>query len=241
MLNWWRWMWRVQKSEVSKWVNTNFEWESFLWWSEKTGRRRMDFLQKRKRRQQPRFSKKRGCWKERRVCKRRKKAGKVQPNQRETSKKKERYIQKWQQKKKHGKNRCSRKRSKKENVTKKQDNTHKKGEVGKKDREKDEHAKTYKFVKMSNKKVKSFWKCRSVKYALQKEVIDREQEEKKDNRWTNRWTKRGGGHKEATHACKKWNVEEFLMQKERGLVVQKKNQRKWRKRKMSSRRRRSWK
>ena len=58
----------------------------------------------------------------------------------------------------------------------------KKEKLKKKDREKDEHAKTYKFVKMSNKKVKSFWKCRSVKYALQKEVIDREQEEKKDNR-----------------------------------------------------------
>ena len=33
---------------------------------------------------------------------------------------------------------------------------------------------------MSNKKVKSFWKCRSVKYVFQKEVIDREQEEKKE-------------------------------------------------------------
>ena len=35
-----------------------------------------------------------------------------------------------------------------------------------------------------------------------------QEEKKKDNRWTNRWTK--GGHKEVTHACKKWKVEEFF-------------------------------
>ena len=63
---------KSSRSEVSKWVNTNFQWQSFLWWSEKTGRRRKDFYQK-KRRQQTRFSKKRGFWKYWSVCERRKK------------------------------------------------------------------------------------------------------------------------------------------------------------------------
>ena len=40
----------------------------------------------------------------------------------------------------------------------------------------DEHGKTYKFEKMSNQKLKSLWKCRSVKYVF---LIDRQQEEKK--------------------------------------------------------------
>ena len=50
----------------------------------------------------------------------------------------------------------SRKRSKKENVQKTQEKTHKKGKIEKKTERKDEHAKTNKFVKMSNKKVKAF-------------------------------------------------------------------------------------
>ena len=58
---------------------------------------------------------------------------------------------------------------------------------------------------------------------FQKDFIDRENKRKKrkrnviemrkdevqkrDNRWTNGWTK---GHKEVTHACKKWKIEEFF-------------------------------
>ena len=99
-------------------------------------------------------------------------------------KKKKRYIQKVQQKKRNmGKNRFSRKRSKKENVQKKKrrEDTQKRRKIEKtkkqkKDREKDEHAKTYKFVNMSNKKVKSFRKCRSVKYVF---LIDRDNKKRK--------------------------------------------------------------
>ena len=50
------------------------------------------------------------------------------------------------------------KENKKGECPKTQENTHKKGKIEKKKKteRKDEHAKTYKFVKMSNKKVKSF-------------------------------------------------------------------------------------
>ena len=51
---------------------------------------------------------------------------------------------------------------------------------------KDKHAKTYKFVKMSSKKVKSFWKCRSVKYVFQKEVIDRDNKKRKKRQQVNK-------------------------------------------------------
>ena len=46
------------------------------------------------------------------------------------------------------------------------------------------------------------------------------EEKKRDNRWTNLWAK---GHTEVTHAWKKWEVEEifFLIQKEGEIVVQK--------------------
>ena len=111
-----------------------------------------------------------------------KKAGKVQPNQRESSKKKRDTFKSDNKKRNMGKTDVQ-ERDQKRRMSPKNRIIHtKKEKLKKKDREKDEHAKTYKFVKMSNKKVKSFWKCRSVKYALQKEVIDREQEEKKDNR-----------------------------------------------------------
>ena len=89
-------------------------------------------------------------------------------------KKKKRYIQKGQQKKKHRKNKCSiKKEIKKGECPKNTREDTQKWKNWKKDREKDEHAKTYKFVKMSNKKVKSFRKC---KYVF---LIDRDNKKRK--------------------------------------------------------------
>ena len=51
----------------------------------------------------------------------------------------------------------------------------------------DEHGKTYKFEKMSNQKLKSLWKCRSVKYVF---LIDRQQEEKKRQQMNKSMNKR---------------------------------------------------
>ena len=69
-------------------------------------------------------------------------------------------------------------RDQKRRMSKKHKRRHTKKGTLKKNREKDEHAKTYKFVKMSNKKVKSFRKCRSVKYVF---LIDRDNKKRKKN------------------------------------------------------------
>ena len=89
---------------------------------------------------------------------------------------------------------------KKENVQKTQENTHKKGKIEKKDREKDEHAKTYKCVKMSNKKVKKLLKMQKCQIRVSKR--QRQQEEKKRQQMNKSMNKKKGGHKEATPACK---------------------------------------
>ena len=78
------------------------------------------------------------------------------------------------------------KENKKGECTKTQENTQKKENFSKTER-KDKHAKTYKFVKMSSKKVKSFWKCRRVKYVFQKQVIDRDNKKRKKRQQMNKW------------------------------------------------------
>ena len=88
----------------------------------------------------------------------------------------------------------------------------KKGKIEKKDREKDEHAKTYKFVKMSNKKVKKLLKMQKCQIRVSKSHRQRQQEEKKKT--TDEQMYEQKGHKEATHACKKSEkLKSFLIQK----------------------------
>ena len=105
--------------------------------------------------------------------------------------------------------------NKKRECPKTQENTHKKWKIDKKRQR--ERTNMQKHTNLSNKKDKNFWKCRSVKYVFLTDR-DNKKRKKRDNRWTNRWTK--GGHKEVTHACKKWNVEEFFLYK-REIVVHK--------------------
>ena len=150
---------KSSRSEVSKWVNTNFQWQSFLWWSEKTGRRRKDFYQKKKGDSKHDLVKNVVFENTGEYVKGERKGRKSIIKSKRIFKKKKRDTFKKDNKKKRNMGKTdvqSRKRSKKENVQKTQEKTHKKGKIEKKDREKDEHAKTYKFGKMSNKKVKSF-------------------------------------------------------------------------------------
>ena len=72
-------------------------------------------------------------------------------------------------------------RDQKRRMSQKMDNTHKKRE--KKTERMDEHGKTYKFEKMSNQKLKSLWKCRSVKYVF---LIDRDNKKRKKRQQMNK-------------------------------------------------------
>ena len=180
---------KSSKTEVSKWVNT-FSMTKFFVMKWKTRKKEKGlFVQKKgDSKHRNNLAKNVVFEKERRVCKRRKK-GRNRIIKSKRIFKKKRYIQKGQQKRNHTKNRCSRKRTKKENVKKhKRIHTQKKEKWKKKKTERnDEHAKTYKFVKMSNNKVKSFWKCRSVKYVFQKQVIDRDNKKRKKRQQMNKW------------------------------------------------------
>ena len=108
------------------------------------------------------------------------------------------------------------KENKKGECPKTPENKHKKGKcLKKKNREK---GRTYKYVKMSNKKVKSFWKCRCV----QKEVIDRENKKRKKRQKMNKSINKRRTLRDVTHACKKWKVEESFDTKGKGNCCSKK-------------------
>ena len=86
------------------------------------------------------------------------------------------------------------KENKKRRMSKKQENTHKKRKHLK-DREKGRTCKNIQICEDVQQKGKNFWKCRSVKYVFQKEVIDRENKKRKKrqqmNKWMNKRTQRG--------------------------------------------------
>ena len=170
-------------------------------------------------RQQTRFSKNLVVEKTGECVKGEKKGRKSIIKSKRIFKKKGRYIQKGQQKRNTRKTDVQEWEQKRRMSKNTREYTQKR-KNWKKQRERTNMQKTYKCVKMSHKKVKSFWKCRSVKYVF---LIDRDNKKRKkrDNRWTNRWTK--GGHKGVTHACKKWKVEELLMQKRKGTCCSKKS------------------
>ena len=127
------------RSEVSKWVNTNFQWQSFLWWKHDLVKN-VVFEKKGEYVKGERKGRK-SIIKSKRIFK------------------KKRYIQKGQQKKRNMGKTDVQERDQKRRMSKKHKRRHtKKGKIGekKKNREKDEHAKHTNLWICLTKRLKAF-------------------------------------------------------------------------------------